>query len=441
MKNRLELARRLLRDDGIIFVQCDDNEQAYLKVLMDEIFLVENFVNTISVKMSESSGNKMLYTETKLPKLKEYILMYKKSKITLKKIAIPKEKWDSQQNLIMTGLEDDEIWFIKSIIKNKDRSISDLEKLDNLLSKANYKSLSSVFNELRIVTEKEKLDFKYKYAYKIFRLGSIHNGTVEKITLSRESKMKNIFFSYINTENTAYIIKGDYNEKTRKPGVQVLFADDYLNYHPGDFWQDIKTTGLYNEGFFNFQNAKKPEQLIERIIHISSNKNDIVLDFFLGSGTTAAVAHKMNRRYIGIEQMDYIQDITVGRLKKVIEGEQGGISKSVNWQGGGSFVYCELLENAQQLIDEIQNANEINITEIKNKVFNDERIIPYLTTSELEKNKYEFDILDLEKKKKVLIKIIDKNKLYVNYSEIDDQNYNIKETDKSFSRLFYKGEY
>ncbi|WP_432749013.1 site-specific DNA-methyltransferase [Mycoplasmopsis bovis] len=111
------------------------------------------------------------------------------------------------------------------------------------------------------------------------------------------------------------------------------------------------------------------KKLLNFIIDISTSKNDIVLDFFLGSGTTAAVAHKINRRYIGIEQMDYIQDIAVERLKKVIDGEQGGISKSVNWQGGGSFVYCELLENSQKLINEVQKADESNIVQVKNKVF------------------------------------------------------------------------
>ncbi|MCW9067042.1 MAG: site-specific DNA-methyltransferase, partial [Sulfurimonas sp.] len=86
----------------------------------------------------------------------------------------------------------------------------------------------------------------------------------------------------------------------------------------------------------------KSEALLKRIIEISTNKNDLVMDFHLGSGTTCAVAHKMGRRYIGIEQMDYIEDIAVERMKKVIEGEQSGISKTLTWQGGGSFVYAEL---------------------------------------------------------------------------------------------------
>ena len=131
-------------------------------------------------------------------------------------------------------------------------------------------------------------------------------------------------------------------------------------------------------------------------------EGDTILDFHLGSGTTAAVAHKMGRRYIGIEQMDYIEDIVVERLKKVINGEQGGISKAVNWQGGGSFVYCELKENSYILL------NKIN--------------------------------LKLEDKKKILIDLVDKNKLYVNYSDMEDEEYSISENEKIFTNSFYKGD-
>ena len=112
----------------------------------------------------------------------------------------------------------------------------------------------------------------------------------------------------------------------------------------GDLWlnYDSLMSNINDEGSIKFTNAKKPELLLFDIIKSTTNPNDLVMDFHLGSGTTCAVAHKMNRRYIGIEQMDYIEDVSVERLKKVIDGEQGGISKAVNWQGGGDFVYAEL---------------------------------------------------------------------------------------------------
>ncbi|MCU9934655.1 site-specific DNA-methyltransferase [Mycoplasmopsis felis] len=193
-----------------------------------------------------------------------------------------------------------------------------------------------------------------------------------------------------------------------------------------------------NYSIQKFFHILKIEILINKIIDSSIKQNDLILDFFLGSGITAAVAHKMNRRYIGIEQMDYIQDITIERLKKVIDGEQGGISKSVNWNG--SFVYCELLENTNSLISQIQDARNENITIIKNLIYSDNRIVPYLTTKELQDVDKDFETLSLKDKKQALIKLIDKNKLYVNYSDIEDELFNINEADKKFSKSFYDKE-
>ena len=105
---------------------------------------------------------------------------------------------------------------------------------------------------------------------------------------------------------------------------------------------------------------------------------------------------------------------------------------------GGSFVYCELLENANTLIEKIQSSTDATISEIKNEIYADERIIPYITRAELEKADEEFYSLELEEKKKALIKLVDKNKLYVNYSDMEDETFNIAEEDKNFTKSFYK---
>ncbi|QVK05300.1 DNA methyltransferase [Mycoplasma mycoides] len=327
MKNRLELAKRLLRDDGAIYVQLDYHQVHYAKILMDEIFGVKNFQREIIWRIGWLSGYKTI--EKNWIRNHDTILFYSK--------------------------DNNKLDFIKKYIQK--------EEFKNISSSTEKYPIEDVWN----ASEYDDLN------------------SIAIVSFSGEtiSKMLNI----------DKIIKG-----------------------------------------------QKSEKLVKRIIEAHTNENDIVLDFFLGSGTTAAVAHKMNRRYIGIEQMDYIQDITIERLKKVIDGEQGGISKSVNWLGGGSFVYCELLESAQQLINDIQKSDEFNILELKNKIFNDERIIPYITTSELEKYNQEFENLSLEAKKKVLIKIIDKNKLYINFLEIDDEKYNLDQKDESFSKSFYKGD-
>jgi adenine-specific DNA-methyltransferase len=140
-----------------------------------------------------------------------------------------------------------------------------------------------------------------------------------------------------------------------------------------DFWSDIDFQNTQNQGNVNFENAKKPEQLLYRIIDMVTNNNDIVMDFNLGSGTTCAVAHKMGRKYIGIEQMDYIKNITVERLKKVIDGEQGGISKALNWKGGGDFVYTELKQ--------IDNFKDVKIGALNTNM-------QYLPISEIEDTDY-----------------------------------------------------
>lgn len=188
-----------------------------------------------------------------------------------------------------------------------------------------------------------------------------------------------------------------------------------------------------------FSGGQKPEKLLKRIIEMSTDEGDLVLDYHLGTGTTIATAHKLNRRYIGIEQMQSQIDIIISRMQKVLNGEKAGISKDVNWIGGGDFVYCELKENGQELVNYVLDANENSIDEIKEKIINDDRIISYITKNEIKKADKEFNNLSLEEKKKALITLIDKNKLYINYSDIDDMNYKVTEDEKSFTKSFYEG--
>lgn len=190
---------------------------------------------------------------------------------------------------------------------------------------------------------------------------------------------------------------------------------------------------LFGDKVFMFP---KPEGTIKRIIEISTSENDIVLDFFLGSGTTAAVAHKMNRQYIGIEQMDYIETVSVERMKKVINGEQGGISKDVKWQGGGSFVYCELKNDAQEFKNAIVDATSTDqlltlFEQAKKSSFLSYRVDPKKL------RKQDFEKLSLAEQKQILSEIIDNNNLYVNYSDIDDRDYQVSEQDKKLNRSFY----
>lgn len=212
----------------------------------------------------------------------------------------------------------------------------------------------------------------------------------------------------------------------------------------------------------------KPERLIERIIHIGSNEGDLVLDFFAGSGTTAAVAHKMNRRYIICEQMDYVEKLAVERLKKVIgqktpvskkekavqtelqvaeengeyykfEFDKGGISEEVEWQGGGSFIYAELKQSNATFVEQIETAKDSATLwkiweQMQETGFISFRIQPKTINAE----KSSFEELNLEEQKQFLTELLDKNQLYVNYSEIDDETYQVSEEEKKLNHQFYK---
>ncbi len=185
----------------------------------------------------------------------------------------------------------------------------------------------------------------------------------------------------------------------------------------------------------NFK-GQKPEALISRILEVSTNENDLVLDFFAGSGTTCAVAHKMKRRYIGIEQMDYIETITKERLKKVIEGEQGGISKKCGFKGGGSFVYAELKEVNLEVKKQILNAKSKSECL---KIFNDlnERFLKRADCKIEKIDSEEFQNLDLNEQKRIYCALLDSNEDYLNLGDIDEDAWGIDGITKKYNEIFY----
>ncbi|WP_100972376.1 site-specific DNA-methyltransferase [Helicobacter pylori] len=185
----------------------------------------------------------------------------------------------------------------------------------------------------------------------------------------------------------------------------------------------------------NFK-GQKPESLIQRILEVSTNENDLVLDFFAGSGTTCAVAHKMKRRYIGIEQMDYIETITKERLKKVIEGEQGGISKKCGFKGGGSFVYAELKEVNLEIKKQILNANSASECL---KIFEtlSERFLKRADCKTGEIHSEEFHNLDLNEQKRIYCTLFDSNEDYLNLGDMDEDAWGIDAITKKYNEIFY----
>lgn len=320
MHERLSLLKNLLTDDGVIYIQIDDNEQAYLKILCDEIFGRKNYVSTICVKMSTVSGVKTTHKEKTIIKEKEMVLVYCKNsdKFTIKPQYIPVSEMDSE--------------FQYFLDKNDSENPDDWK----------VKRLSDVLTELKIEksNSSEFSNFINKNADKIWRRAFIRNEYKEK-----SQQEPNRIFYVKKGESEHYYYRGRemffLSEKIHSCFTEEGVVEAISNLL-GDIWLDINTGKLFNEGNVEFRNSKKPEFLIARILEMSSTPGDYVLDSFLGSGTTAAVAHKMGRKWIGIELGEHAYTHCKVRLDKVIEGEEGGISKAVNWQGGGGYKFYEL---------------------------------------------------------------------------------------------------
>jgi adenine-specific DNA-methyltransferase len=323
MKNRLEVARDLLSDDGVIFVQCDDNEQAYLKVLMDEIFGREEFVcNMIWEKKTGASDAKEIAVIT------EFSILYSKNKNNLSFTKNTKSYDVNRYKL------QDEYVKIRGnyYIDNLDRGGLQYSDSLNFGIKCPDGSISfpngrkSYFNDGWIWKwSKNKI------------IWAIENNFLEfRRSKDKKSGWSVCYKNYLKVDNKNNPISRSAPHKNLIQGV--------LNTHAS-----LEIIKIFGEKNFSHP---KPEELLQRIIELSTKKGDLVLDYHLGSGTTCAVAHKMGRQYIGIEQMDYIEDIAVKRMQKVIgkktkkDGEllervdfdNGGISKSVDWQGGGEFI-------------------------------------------------------------------------------------------------------
>lgn len=401
LKSRLEIAWKLLSEDGTLWLHVGEDGMHYIKIIMDEIFGEEHFIGTVPRKTREGKNDVPFNFSQDF----DFILIYTKATENMKILGRTIER-----NYIETPDFPGRPWRrgdIKQQKNSKERPNSDFDMINPKTGKLYPVDHNSVWR-----VTKDTFQEWYQKGY----IG---------------------FPDDYDFMDGGLPFRRSFKDEDEKKERASIFSDFLLK----DFVQQILGKGktASNDVVANIDfNYAKPESLLKSIIDTATNEKDIVLDFFVGSGTTAAVAHKMGRRYIGVEQMDYIQDITVERLKKVLEGEQGGISKAQNWYGGGSFVYCELKEDANTLINTIQNATEDTIESVKAAIYADERIVPYLTKQELADADKDFENLTLEEKKQALIKLVDKNKLYVNASDMDDESYQISDADKAFTKSFYE---
>jgi len=429
MRNRLLVAKELLADDGAIFVQVSDDGVAELHLLMKEVFNTEqnNFINKITLRTKSPSG--FASVNPGVFETAEYIISFakNKSKWSYNRQYIPCD-YDENYNLYIENYNDN---FSDWVVKDLKRHVLDIncyETEEIAIEQIGQLALTNLIGV-----------FALENAEKVFQSTAISNKAGKKIVEARDiTKNNNEIMKLERDDNyTVYVSKGRemafYSKKVRdvdgKKTPTILLSN---------IWTDISYEGISAEGGVTLKKAKKPEKLLKRIIEMASNEGDIVLDYFLGSGTTCAVAHKLNRKFIGIEQLDYGKNDSFIRLKKVVDGDKTGISKEVNWQGGGSFVYCELAELASKYSDRIEQAkNSEQLAAIWNDLKESSNLSYKVDPKSFDKNIQSFDELTLEDQKRFLIEVIDKNQLYVNYSEIDDEANGISELDKKYNKQFY----
>ena len=412
MRNRLEVAKELLRNDGVIFVQCDDNEQAYLKVLMDEVFSSVNFVSN-SVVMINRGGRDY----GGIARTHEYLLIYSKEPQTeLKEIEERNKEFDYEDELGGFNLME---------LRNRN-IIFNAGNRPNLCYPFYVNPIGADTQGLLDISLERKAGFVEVMPLKSQGVQTVWRWGKEKVC------------THLNTE-----VKG---KAKRDGGYMIVQKHRKATKRQRSIWDEKKFVNergtehiktLFGRKAFDYP---KSEHLIARIIELGSDVGDIVLDFHLGSGTTASAAHKMGRQYVGIEQMDYVTEITVPRLNRVIAGEQGGISKSVNWQGGSDFIYCELMQYNGAFMNRILSAQSTEeLLDIWRDMSRKSFLNWYVKPKEPEEAEdYFIAINNTEKQKHLLAELLDKNQLYVHFSEMEDVDFGVSEEDKVFNRVFYR---
>ncbi|KUP28139.1 DNA methyltransferase [Kocuria rhizophila] len=326
MKNRMELAKKLLTPDGAIYVQLDYHQVHYAKVLMDEVFGERNFEREIVWRIGWISGYKS--ADNNWIRNHDTILFYAKDASQLKftKSYIPRQDF-----------------------KNIAASEAQRYPIEDVWNGNEYDDLNSI------------------------AIVSFSGETVSKM-LNKDDEVK----------------------------------------------------------------GQKPEKLLQRIFRAHTNPGDIVLDFFGGSGTTAAAAHKMGLQYIVCEQLDEHSNITLRRMGRVLAGEQSGISRSQDWRGGGSFVYVELAEQGEKLMSELQDATTSDAVQVVLDRATERGLLrPSVLPDQLAESSSEFEQLSLDDQKRAVAELIDKNRLYVNASDVGDTDLGLSEADIAFTKSFY----
>lgn len=455
MKNRLEIAKKLLSDKGAIFVQISDDGAAHLKILLDQVFGSENFLNVLSVRMKNIAGASGGGEDKKLKKNIEFIYIYSNNAINFESF---KNIYDYKElySLVQEYKENEISWKYTSILFNegKKQYLSSTKDGDGNEIKI-YRQLNPIYKSVSEISKDEKIsekDVYYKYIDKIYTTAMPQSSIRIRVLDEIGNKLKDgdlISIEYMprSGRNKGKIIEQFYKGKNLRlfswlKDVSEKKADGiYKKDLQGTYWDGFNLNNLSKEGRVQLENGKKPEALLQRVISMATDVDDIILDYHLGSGTTTAIAHKMKRQYIGIEQLDYGKDDSVTRLKNVVNGDQSGISKSVNWQGGGDFIYVELAKLNEEAKEKILKSKSlIELEKLFDELYEKYFLNYNVKTKEFKEKiikEEEFKKLSLNEQKKLFVEMLDMNQIYINFSERADKKYNISKEDIALSEDFY----
>jgi len=432
MKNRLEAAKSLLTNDGVIFVQCDDHEQAYLKVLMDEVYGFENKIANIYIQTVYAE--KTLKQDRVFHDQVEQVLLYSKSN----KVTITQDYEDYSYEKFCE--------YISEVEKPKKTIVLGGKRVD-IFERGTYsivKGEPSLDGLKEVWATGTILDInssgRFFRDHLIGRTGIDGIGVLYKVYGIGDDKNDYRYFTGPKRQGAT---KGKYyqgvpksriepnSSKTKKVSIENLWlmAADFGN--------------CRHEGGVELKSGKKPEKLLYKIFQMVAKKDDIILDFFLGSGTSVAVAHKMGLQYIGIEQLHYEKNDSVIRLQNVINGDQTGISESTNWHGGGEFICCDLMKYNEVFMEGIKAAeSSTELLNIWKEMAEGSFLNWYVSPTTPEEAINDFIAIGneengLDKQKRLLAELLDKNQLYVNLSEINDAQFKVSEEDKALNKAFY----
>lgn len=325
MYKRLVILHNLLKDDGVILIEIDDNEMPYLRVILDEIFGRDKFVAQISVKSNNISGNKTANKEKTILRNKDNIIVYKKGdNLRVKPQYVERTRWDTHYNTY--------------IVFDEQNNVVEMRKFKDVLIENGIIGDKETVKE-DILQNKDFYKFILKHKKNICRFVNSIPKDLKELSLKHKDEIVSLGE---DSDNIRYAYNGN-RISFLDSSIKVIDKEEKFTQLLGDLWTDIDFQNTQNEGGVSFPANKKPEALLRRVLDMFTEEGDYVLDSFLGSGTTTAVANKMNRRWIGIEMGEHIYSHCIVRLNNVIDGtDKSGISKYIDYKANGGYKFYEL---------------------------------------------------------------------------------------------------